>query len=98
MEKHLSTPLTDEKVKELQAGDYVYISIESHAIVISHNFDNGTWFPIQVLALFEFRGVRFQLLHIDHLRKHRAVRTQCQQHTTNPSFHIPSILIHPKHS
>ena len=26
MEKHLSTPLTDEKVKELQAGDYVYIS------------------------------------------------------------------------
>ena len=26
MEKHLSTPLTEEKVKQLQAGDYVYIS------------------------------------------------------------------------
>ena len=26
MEKHLNTPLTKEKVKELHAGDYVYIS------------------------------------------------------------------------
>lgn len=26
MEKHLETPLTEEKVKELHAGDYVYIS------------------------------------------------------------------------
>ena len=26
MEKHLDTPLTKEKVKELHAGDYVYIS------------------------------------------------------------------------
>lgn len=26
MEKHITTPLTDEKVKELHAGDYVYLS------------------------------------------------------------------------
>ena len=26
MEKHLETPLTEKKVKELHAGDYVYIS------------------------------------------------------------------------
>lgn len=26
MEKHITTPLTDEKVSELKAGDYVYIS------------------------------------------------------------------------
>lgn len=26
MEKHITTPLTDEKVKDLQAGDYVYLS------------------------------------------------------------------------
>ena len=26
MEKHLETPLTENKVKELHAGDYVYIS------------------------------------------------------------------------
>ena len=26
MEKHITTPLTDEKVRELHAGDYVYLS------------------------------------------------------------------------
>lgn len=26
MEKHITTPLTDEKVNDLQAGDYVYLS------------------------------------------------------------------------
>lgn len=26
MEKHIATPLTDEKVRELHAGDYVYLS------------------------------------------------------------------------
>ena len=27
MEKHITTPLTDEKVRELHAGDYVYLSM-----------------------------------------------------------------------
>ena len=26
MEKHITTPLTDEKVRDLHAGDYVYLS------------------------------------------------------------------------
>ena len=36
MDKYIETPLTKEKVKELQAGDYVYITGTNHKAYASH--------------------------------------------------------------